>query len=283
MEKLMMAERVPKKDKLVYCDTQYPVLLVSGMGMSDHHLLYNYWGNTPDILKEHGAAVFTAKQFAFTSHFDNAMELKFRVFEVLEKTGKEKVNIVAHSKGGIEARYMISNLDMGDKVASLTTLGTPHRGTPIADIVVGKIPVGQFVLARLVNIYARMNGDKAPDSLRATIGVTTEAMEQFNRETLDHPLVYYQSYAGHLNKNHPNFAQKALARIIYRFAGKNDGMVPIESAKWGEFRGIISDENNISVSHTDMVGLSRFFGSNSKFDHNNFLVKLVHDLKEMGF
>ncbi len=279
----MIAKTIDKKDKLIYCDTEYPVLLVSGMGLSDHHVLYNYWGNTPDVLKEYGAAVFTAKQSSFTGNFDNAEQLKFRVFEVLEKTKKEKVNIIGHSKGGIEARYMISNLDMGDKVASLTTLGTPHYGTPIADILVGKIPVGKFVVSRLINIFARFNGDKDPDSLRATIGVTSEAMEQFNRETLDHPKVYYQSFAGHMNKTHPNLMQKAIARIIYNYSGRNDGLVPIESAKWGNFRGIITDKSGISVYHTDMVGISRIMGGSSNFNHNVFMTELVHELKEMGF
>lgn len=279
----MDKENLSSESKLQYCDTQYPILLVSGLGLTDHHLLYNYWGDIPDVLKAHGAATFTAKQAAFTSHFDNATELKYRIYEVLEKTKKEKVNIIGHSKGGIEARYMISNLEMGEHVASLTTLGTPHYGSPIADIIVGKIPVGQFMIARLTNIFARFNGDKNPDSFRAAVGLTAEGMEQFNREVLDHPQVYYQSYAGHLNRTHSNFMQKALARIIYQFAGKNDGMVPIESAKWGEFKGIITDDNGISVSHTDMVGVSRFFGGSSKFDHKAFLVEVVHDLKTMGF
>ncbi len=279
----MTTSTIDKKDKLNYCHTQFPILLVSGMGLTDHHKLYNYWGSIPDNLKAHGAATFTAKQLAFTSNYDNALALKYRVFEVLEKTNKQKVNIIAHSKGGIEARYMISNLEMGEHIASLTTLGTPHRGTPLADIVVGKIPVGQFVLARLVNIYARIMGDNDPDSLRATIGVTTDGMTQFNREVLDHPKVYYQSYAGHVNKNHTNILLKTLASIIYRFGGKNDGIVPIESAKWGTFKGVISDENCSSVSHADMVGVTRFFGGTSKFDYNKFMLKIAHELMEMGF
>ena len=280
---MYLASSIPKEDKLIYCDTEFPVLLVSGMGMSDHHRFYNYWGNTPDVLKAHGAAVFTAKQFAFTSHYDNAQTLKYRIFEVLEKTGKEKVNIIGHSKGGLEARYMIAHLSMGDHVASLTTLGTPHRGTALADIIVGKIPVGQFVLGRLVNIYARFNGDSEPDAMRALIDVTTEAMEVFNRETINHPNVYYQSYAGHVNKTHSSFMMRSLASILYRFAGRNDGIVPIESAKWGNFRGVVTDDKKTSVAHHDMVGVNRFMNTTSTFDHNTFLVGLIHELKEMGY
>lgn len=272
-----------QEEKLVYCDTEYPVILVSGLGLTEHHTLYNYWGNTPDYLKAHGAAVFTARQGAFSSHIDNGLTLKNRVFEVLEKTGKDKINIIGHSKGGLEARYMISMLDMGQHTASLTTLGAPHRGSVIADIIVGKVPVGQFMLARLVNIFARVMGDESPDSLRATLSVTTEAMEQFNREVLDHPDVYYQSYAGHVGRKHPNLVMKTMAGIISRFDGKNDGLVSIDSAKWGEFQGIIKDDNVSSVSHADMIGITRIVGGTSKFDHNAFLARVINDLKKKGY
>jgi triacylglycerol lipase len=273
---------VDKEDKLVYCDTEYPVILVSGLGLTEHHALYNYWGNTPDYLKEHGAAVFTARQAAFSSHVDNALSLKHRIFEVLDKTGKDKINIIGHSRGGTEARYMISVLEMGEQTASLTTLGTPHHGSVLADIIVGKLPVGQLMVARLVNLFARMMGDESPDSLRAALSVTTEAMAQFNRDVQDHPDVYYQSYAGHVNKSHGNLMMKTLAGIHYRFGGKNDGLVSIESAQWGEFKGIISDANCSSVSHNDMIGISRMMGGSSKFDHNAFLAGILHELKQKG-
>lgn len=280
---LTLAAIVKEEDKLVYCDTEHPVLLVSGLGLREHHVLYNYWGNTPDYLKAYGAAVFTARQDAFASHVDNAQVLKYRIFEVLEKTGKDKVNIIGHSKGGIEARYMISNLDMGDHTASLTTLAAPHRGSALADIIVGKIPVGQFMLARLVNIFARLMGDSSPDSLRATLSVTSEAMEQFNREVLDHPKVYYQSYAGHVNRNHHNMLMRTLAGILVRFEGKNDGLVSLSSARWGEFKGIIMDEKCSSVSHADMIGMTNRIGGTSKFDHNRFLAGIINRLKRDGF
>src|SRR5262249_7815717 len=45
----------------------------------------------------------------------------------------EPVHLVAHSMGGLDARYMISRLGMHSRVLTLTTLGTPHRGTVFAD------------------------------------------------------------------------------------------------------------------------------------------------------
>jgi len=45
-----------------------------------------------------------------------------------------KVHVLAHSMGGLDARYAIARLGLAGKVASLVTVGTPHRGTPVADL-----------------------------------------------------------------------------------------------------------------------------------------------------
>ena len=55
-------------------------------------------------------------------------DIKKKILEVIEKTGCEKVNIIAHSKGGLDSRYAISILGMDKYTASLTTISTPHRG-----------------------------------------------------------------------------------------------------------------------------------------------------------
>jgi triacylglycerol lipase len=53
--------------------------------------------------------------------------------EQIQKIPGDRVNVIAHSMGGLDARYAISRLGLDARVASLTTIGTPHRGTPIAD------------------------------------------------------------------------------------------------------------------------------------------------------
>ncbi len=274
---------VSDEERSAYCDTLFPVILVSGLGFTEHHALYDYWGSIPDHLKSCGAAVFTARQGAFSSHVDNAAALKQRIEEVFEKTGKDRINIIGHSKGGLEARYMISRMDMGHAVASLTTLGTPHHGSALADIIVGQLPVGQLMLSRLVNLFARVMGDPSPDSLRAALSVTTEAMAQFNEEVADDPRVHYQSFAGCVDKNHNNLLARTLATMLMPFEGPNDGMVSIKSAQWGEYRGLIRDERCSSVSHGDMIGLSRVFGGYTRFDYNAFAANVVHELIEKGF
>lgn len=269
-------------EKLTFCDTKYPVVLVSGLGFTEHHALYDYWGPLPDYLKLYGAPVFTANQDAFASHVDNALNLKYRIYSILEKTKKDKVNIIGHSKGGIESRYMISKLDMGNEVASLTSLGSPHTGAGIADVILGRIKIGRIAAARLMNIYARIMGDKKPDSMRALISVSREAMVSFNNEVTDDPRVYYQSFSGIINKDYPNFLWRTLAGILYLIEGSNDGLVGVESTKWGNYRGFIQDDKIRSVSHADMVGMHVFTGV-SEFDYKKWFANLIHELKEMGY
>ncbi|MGH9337930.1 MAG: esterase/lipase family protein, partial [Vicinamibacteria bacterium] len=66
-----------------------------------------------------------------------AARLKKNVLSVLAKTGAKKVNLIAHSMGGLDARHMLfSDKNDGkvhEKIASLTTIGTPHLGTSFAD------------------------------------------------------------------------------------------------------------------------------------------------------
>jgi len=69
-----------------------------------------------------------------------------------------------------------------------------------------------------------------------------------------------------------------MAGIIKPYEGKNDGMVGVESAKWGEFKGIIQSKEAPSTSHGDMIGLAQFMGNN-KFDAKSFLGEIAHQLK----
>ena len=92
---------------------------------------------------------------------------KEEIVKILEVEGVDKVNIIAHSKGGLDSKYMIENLGMEDSVASLTTLCTPHKGSPIATNIL-KLPkfLTKFI-AFWINFWYKLFGDKNPDSYQA--------------------------------------------------------------------------------------------------------------------
>lgn len=229
---------------------RYPVVLVHGFGFRDGKRI-NYWGRIPKLLAEKGCNVFYGKQDSCGSIEGNALFLKDRIEEILKETGAEKVNLIAHSKGGLEARYLISTLGAADRVASLTTISTPHRGSET----IQRIP--KFLL-RLVgffmNIWMRIAGDKKPDAYNAYLSFRADSAEEFNRKNPDSDGVYYQSYAFVMKRDiflwFPHL-------IIGLCEGENDGLVTPKSAEWGDFKGIIRSNSKRGISHCDEVDMRR--------------------------
>lgn len=263
------------------CATRYPVVLVHGVSYRDDVQLFKYWRHIPDTLRKHGAKVFLAHQNAFNSHRSNALVIKKRIGEILAQTGSEKINIVAHSKGGLESRYLISELGMADSVATLTTLASPHRGSALADLIVGSLyKTGlQEAAARIIGLYARAIGDKDPQVLAAGVQLSRPYMEKFNQEVLDKQGVYYQSYGGIVSARHPNPFIKLNQLVLFLAEGKNDSQVALSSYQWGDFRGTVESGDDIGVSHFAIIGM----GNAADFDAYAFYIFLLKDLKQKGF
>lgn len=93
------------------CATKYPLLLVHGVFFRDFRF-FNYWGRIPYALKQNGAVVYYGSQQSAASVADCGQELARRIREITQQTGCEKVNIIAHSKGGLDSRYAISACEM---------------------------------------------------------------------------------------------------------------------------------------------------------------------------
>jgi triacylglycerol lipase len=269
-----------RKDKN-FCAAKYPVLLVHGVAFRDETLSIRYWGTIPSSLEKNGAAVFTGNQQAYGTIKANAEQLKARVNEILRITGSEKVNIIAHSRGGLESRYMISMYGMADKVASLTTLATPHRGSSMADYILKHIADKQM-LAVIIDFYAKIIGDTSPDSLKSAIELTTYKMKQFNKIVKDSDDVYYQSYACAIDNNFHNPFWKKMYSITADKEGGNDGLVSVTSAQWGNFRGVVNCDGKPLVTHADIVGM-HFLSGEYCFDADDFFINIVHELKLSGY
>ena len=132
---------------------------------------------------------------------DSAKEILEKIKEIIAIEHYEKVNIIAHSKGGLDTRYMISMLD-GDKyVASLTTINTPHRGCEFADYLLDTVNEGlKNKVAATYNAALLKLGDTSPDFIKAVTDLTSEQCLERNKYVIDSPKVYYQSFGSKLNK-----------------------------------------------------------------------------------
>lgn len=269
-----------RKDSFV-CKTRYPLLMLHGVGFRDLKYI-NYWGRIPKNLIRNGATIYYGHQEALGTIESNGQMVKDKIFEIIKQTGMQKVNIIAHSKGGLDARYTITTLDMEEYVASLTTISTPHRGSALADFANKYISDKMFrSIGNIFDKYFLKIGDKTPDFYTAMHQFTEEYAKKFNKETPDSESVYYQSYMSLMK----NCLSHSLLSIPYSIMcikdKKNDGLVSLESAQWGNFRGVFTNKGRRGVSHGDMIDITR--GNYKNFDVIDTYIDIVADLKDRGF
>ena len=253
--------------------TKYPIILVHGIAIRDFKLLRAF-GKIERKLSDAGFSVYTANTDAFGTIESNAEQLKSIIFGILDDTGCEKINIIAHSKGGLDAKYMISKLGMSDNVASLTTLCTPHKGSPVASKIWDLPTWIKKVLAFFINTFYRIIGDKKPDSLKVCEQLKssdelsdTECTEQ----------VYCQSYSTILRRR-KDCLLMAVPMKMCSIEGENDGLVSAESSKFGVYKGDCTDE---SISHIQIID----FLARRKNRHKiyQFYIDLCFELGEAGY
>jgi triacylglycerol lipase len=137
----------------------------------------------------------------------------------------DRVDIIAHSLGGLDARYALTHCGLATRVRALVTIGTPHRGTPLADLATD----GPLALARRAVSALGM-------PLPALDWLSTAALERFNRDVTDAPGVRYACVVGGIrdDKTPIPLAIAPAHAYLRRVAGANDGLVPMASQYWGE-------------------------------------------------
>jgi triacylglycerol lipase len=168
--------------------------------------------------------------------------------------GAERVNVIAHSMGGLDARVAIAEMGVADRVASLVTIGTPHHGTPLAD-------GGASLLGGLRRLGVEL---AALDDLR------TERMAELNRRVHDARGVVYLSYVGITAPHSANVLLRPSVQFLERRAGPNDGLVPASSQRWGRVLG------DIDADHWAQIGWS------TQFDAGQFYEAVILRLRGLG-
>ncbi|MBD5383957.1 MAG: triacylglycerol lipase [Ruminococcaceae bacterium] len=269
-----------KNDRI--CATKYPILLVHGVFFRDSRLL-NYWGRIPAELTKNGATIYYGEQQSALSIAQSSEELARKIEEIVTRTGCGKLNIIAHSKGGLDSRYAISKLGCDKYVATLTTINTPHRGCIFAEYLLGAAPdrIKNFIEKTYNKMFYAL-GDNTPDFMSAVKCLTNSYCEEFNKEVLDSPDVMYQSYGSKaINHRGARFPLNVSYPVVKKYDGANDGLVALTSAPWGEKFTPIYPPAKRGITHADMIDLNR---ENIKgFDVREFYVQMVSDLRERGY
>ncbi len=243
--------------------TRFPVMLVHGyFGTDTYFSLLDYFHDVPDRLRAAGFEVWTPTTDAFNWSEIRGEQLAEQLDALLVETGARKVNLIAHSQGGMDARVVISGLGYAERVATLTTIATPHHGTPlaIADIA----SVQDFGPDYLDGIFNPAYPDSAEVRYFSWSARTCGLLEfgcqrEMNGEIADALLTAFQT--------------SLTLRV-----GDNDGFVPTASMVWGELLG------TLSADHLDEVGqIADGSPRNDPFDHRAFYLSELHRLSDAGF
>lgn len=268
------------------CDTRYPVVLAHGMMATDDMLGFvDYWWGIEDALEDEGAEVYVTAVNAMDSTEAKAAQFREQFLQILAISGSSKANIIGHSHGGIYTRYAASNLGLADKIASHTSYCSPQRGSAVADVLLGLLPdSGEWLVGSVLDYaYAFVLGDTNPDSLANAYAVSRPYMNDvFNPNVPNQSQIYYQSYATKVKYAASDIVLTPTWLLLLAYEGPNDGLVAVNSAKWGNYRGVDSGSWwGPGVTHINAIG--HLFGVTPGFSAPDKLVDMVADLKDQGF
>jgi triacylglycerol lipase len=255
-----IAAVAPAQAASTYAATKYPIVLVHGLSGTDKFLgTVDYWYQIPEDLRANGGTVYVANVSAFNDETVRGEQLVSQIRSVLATTGAAKVNLIGHSQGGLTSRYAAAVIP--DKVASVTTIGTPHKGSEFADFVES----APDPLKALLNIGADLagtvlswfNGNSNPQDGYAALRIlSTAGAADFNTAFPSAGLASGCNTGGSTDVRNGNVqklyswtGRSTATNILDLFdpalvftstvmqargSGTNDGLVSVCSAKFGQ-------------------------------------------------
>jgi triacylglycerol lipase len=248
---------------------RYPLVFCHGMlAFSTLHMQLpddlNSFSSLRPFLQERGFRALFPQVIPTGGVIARAHELRAQILRWTD----EPVNIIAHSMGGLDARYLITHLGLAERVRSLTTLATPHRGTWLADWFIANYRHRVPLLLAMEALGTNVDGfqDCRPAACVA-----------LNAATPDMPGVRYFSYGGAVPQERVCPMLRRPWQLLSAAEGPNDGMVSLASARWGEYLG------TMNADHFAQTPDSTFLNPEQNFDSLGFCLKVIEDLAYRGF
>ncbi|MBS1985090.1 MAG: hypothetical protein JST16_13050 [Bdellovibrionales bacterium] len=208
-----------------------PLCYVPGMGGSN---LY-YFSFMPSELKTRGVNFVPFDVGVMGSVQERAARLTEKIAAEVKTNPSFRCNLVAHSMGGVVSRYALAHLTVKDQngraqplsryIASLTTVSSPHLGTPYADLLRSTFPKVHTGLEQLGVVAVRIFNDPTQTQTYSPMV----------------PGVAYYSYRTYLDKAEQasTWMSKVGFALLWQdlfFKGQspvNDGVIPFESQSFG--------------------------------------------------
>ncbi|MCP5059832.1 MAG: triacylglycerol lipase [bacterium] len=258
---------------------QYPFVLAHGfLGAETYVDLLDYWNGIVDEMEDEGAEVYVSQVSAIHDSYVRGAQLQAQVENIIATTGAAKVHLIGHSQGGLDIRYVAGMRP--DLVASVTTVGSPHKGTSVAGFIADGINLdGSFATslfaffgALLTPVVELLGGTADPLDAKAGLAfLAPSGIAAFNTTFPDGlpagctpgPAVVsgirYYSWTGRSRSTNVLDLTDPLLAIagLFYIGQANDGLVTVCSSQFGD---VIDD--GLIMNHLDEVnqilGLTSF-------------------------
>lgn len=217
---------------------KYPVFMCHGYGAIGGMIKSGPMHDPCMEIRSHGIAAIAPNIVPYARIETRAENWVRLIRNFCDEYGCEKVNVVAHSMGGLDMRCALSKMDIADKVESLTTISTPHHGSSLADLVL-KAP--ELVTEKLGDMFDWFGDNMYPKTKSDALGSLEQLTrsyicEVFNPDTPDVDGISYYSYSASIGKGTEyslNPMYKFQNHHIFEKEGPNDAFVSVDSARWG--------------------------------------------------
>ena len=225
--------------------TKYPVVLLSGFNNYDKIIEQTKFAGLKKLMEEQTPAFSLGYTDALGTIDHNAAQACETVKKVLKQSGCEKVNLIGISRGGLDARKAARMLG-SDKVASVSTIVTPHTGgSPVFDEKIKGIKL--YLFAALFKLIALKNHEKS-DPVGALKTMDSRVIAKFNEENPNVPGVKYHSYGFVMTNEHSDEKHAKDYLQLKALVGDNDSLLPVSVMEWTDFE-LVRSYSPLGISH----------------------------------
>lgn len=275
LKKLQLTE-FPEPEHI---ELKHPVLLCHGYGAIASLVKPSPLYDVAILMRTHNIPAFAPNIVPYAAIEIRAEGWRDIINRLSKKLSGRKINIIAHSMAGLDIRYALAKLDIAEHVESFTTISTPHRGTSLAEL---SLKTPDLIKEKMGELLDWMGNRVYPGARSDSVGsarqlTRTYINEEFNPNVPDVEGIPYYSFSSAVGKgtDHPiKVISRYQNNYIYQQEGINDGMVSVESSKWGlHFK-------TGSISHLEQMNLRIKDGRTDHFEA--FWLDVLKTLQERG-
>lgn len=308
-----MRKQLSRKHQAERHAQEYPIVFMHGfMGFNQMKLfgitLFDYFNGVQDLLDQMGYDVWFESVSPVNPPQIRARQWAQVVDNALAFYETDKVHIIAHSQGGVDARVLaapqtnscetpydgaLNGMGYGDKIASITTIGAPHLGTPLADANEDKGGIMEELFMAIIDLVAIMNGSSAKLARKTVASMSrTYMLNEFNPKIIVPNTIPCYTVAGNpLDKKDVSMMFDATWEELNKIpecdgGGPNDGFVPVSSAIYEGNKTKLKGSKQLQwqnlglvcADHVAEVGIPIEFGTQNHFEHLPMFAGLAQNI-----